>query len=70
VLSVDLESDILGDYCLSVQTGLEHKVLARYDVPPALAEFRTRALAEAESALPPSASMPQPHGQARKRRRT
>ncbi len=52
VLSVDLESDILGDYCLSVQFGSVHEVLARYDVPPGIEEFRARALAEAEARLP------------------
>jgi hypothetical protein len=70
VLSVDLESDILGDYCLAVQAGREHRVLARYDSPPSLEEFRERALAEAESALPSSPSLPPPRGPARKRRRT
>jgi hypothetical protein len=69
VLSIDLESDILGDYCLSLQTSQEHRVLVRYDAPPALAEFRARALAEAESALAASPSMPRPQGPARKRRR-
>jgi hypothetical protein len=70
VLSVDLESDILGDFCLSVQTGLEHRVLVRYDSPPSLAEFRSRALAEAEALLPSSPSAPPSRGPARKRRRT
>ncbi len=70
VLSVDLESDILGDYCLAIQAGREHRVLARYDMPPTLEEFRSRALAEAEAALPPCPTAPPPRGQARKRRRT
>jgi hypothetical protein len=70
VLSVDLESDILGDYCLAIQAGREHRVLARYDAPPSFAEFRERALREAEAALPPCPSQPPPRGQARKRRRT
>jgi len=52
VLSVDLESDILGDYCLSVSFGSSHEVLARYDSPPGLEDFRSRALAEAEARLP------------------
>jgi hypothetical protein len=68
VLSVDLESDILGDYCLSLQAGKEHRVLARYDFPPALAEFRERAIAEAEAALPSAPSVPA-RSPARKRRR-
>ena len=70
VISVDLETDILGDFCLSVQTAREHRVLARYDSPPALAEFRARAVAEAEALLPSSPLLPAPRGQARKRRRT
>jgi hypothetical protein len=68
VLSVDLESGILGDYCLAVQTGREHRVLARYDFPPSIEEFRERALAEAEAVLPPSPPIPM-RGPARKRRR-
>ena len=68
VLSVDLERDILGDFRLSIQIGRDHRVLARYDAPPPLAEFRTRAIAEAEAALPDS-PLPISHGQARKRRR-
>jgi hypothetical protein len=69
VLSVDLESDILGDYCLAIQAGPEHRVLARYDSPPSLPEFRERALAEAEAALPSSPSQPPQRGTARKRKR-
>ncbi|MDP3176360.1 MAG: hypothetical protein Q8M76_00565 [Spirochaetaceae bacterium] len=52
ILSIDLESDILGDFCLSLQFGAEHKILARFDAPPSLEEFRSRAIAEAEAALP------------------
>ena len=52
VLSIDLESDILGDFCLAMETGSEHRVLARYEEQPSLAEFRARALAEAERSLP------------------
>jgi hypothetical protein len=69
VLSVDLESDILGDFCLSLAFGREHRVLARYDSPPSLAEFRARALAEADALLPASPTVPPKRGQARKRRR-
>jgi hypothetical protein len=68
VLSVDLESGILGDYCLALQVGREHRVLARYDFPPSLEEFRERALAEADTALPPCPPTPS-RGPARKRRR-
>jgi hypothetical protein len=70
VLSIDLESDILGDYCLAMQIGRDHRVLARYDSTPSLEEFRARALAEAEGTLPPSPTTPPPRGTARKRRRT
>ena len=68
VLSVDLESDILGDFCLSLQLGAEHRVLARYDAPPPLPEFRERAMAEAEALLPAFPSVPA-RSPARKRRR-
>ncbi|HET7838308.1 MAG TPA: hypothetical protein VFL04_01015 [Rectinemataceae bacterium] len=51
-LSVDLESDILGDYCLSVEFQGSRHVLERFDSPPALGEFRERAVAEALSRLP------------------
>ena len=72
VVSVDLESDILGDYCLAIQVGREHRVLARYDSPPGLAEFRERAVSEARAALGGLASAlsrPSPRGPARKRKR-
>jgi hypothetical protein len=68
VLSVDLESGILGDYCLALQVGREHTVLARYDFPPSLEEFRERARAEADAALPPCPPTPS-RGPARRRRR-
>jgi len=68
VLSVDLESDILGGFCLALQLGREHRILARYDSPPSLPEFRERALAEAEAALPQAPLPPPSTGRARKRR--
>jgi len=52
VLSVGLESDILGDYCLSVQLATEHRILARYEQLPGIEEFRERAMAEADRRLP------------------
>ena len=70
VVSVDLESDILGDYCLAVQAGREHRVIARYDFTPSLEEFRERAMAEAATALPPSPAGPPARGPARQRKRT
>jgi len=70
VLSIDLESDILGDYCLALQTAADHRVIARYDAPPGLPEFRDRALLEAAAVLPESPALPPPRGPARKRKRT
>ena len=52
VASVDLESDIIGDCCLSIQTSGAYEVLARYDSPPSLEDFRARAVAELEARLP------------------
>ncbi len=52
VLSVSLESDILGDYCYSVQLAAEQHILGRFDSLPSIEEFRTMALAEAEKRLP------------------
>lgn len=52
VLSIDLESDILGDYCLSIELAEGRRVLARYDELPRLGDFRAAAFAEAERALP------------------
>ena len=51
VLAIDLESDILGDYCFSLQEGGEYRILARYDECPSYADFRTRALAVADERL-------------------
>ncbi len=68
VLSVDLEADILGGFCLALQLGREHRILARYDSPPSPADFRERALAEAEAALPQAPLPPPSPGRARKRR--
>ncbi len=70
VLSVDLESDILGDFCLSLQSGREHRVIARYDAPPGMEEFRARAIAEAEAALPDYPAPLPPRSRARPRGRT
>jgi hypothetical protein len=53
-MSVDLESDILGDYCLSMEFAGERHVLDRFDAPPSRDEFRARAIAEAEPRLGPA----------------
>jgi hypothetical protein len=58
ILSVDLESDILGDFCLSIEAGQKREVLARYDAPPSMEDFRSRALAEAASRLPATPRAP------------
>jgi len=69
VLSVDLECDILGDFCLSLQTADEHRVLARYDGPPSLADFRDRALSAVQTLLPPTPGPAGSGSPARKQRR-
>jgi hypothetical protein len=69
ILSVDLEHDILGEWFLSMQSGPDYSIVARYDEPPMLADFRARAVALAEASLPAGPSLPPSHGQARKRKR-
>jgi hypothetical protein len=69
ILSIDLESDILGEWCLSLQSGSDYRIAARYDEPPDLASFRDQALALADSSLPATPSSPPPRGPARKRKR-
>jgi hypothetical protein len=48
VLAVNLESDILGEYLLTVEDAQERLVRARYDQEPPFEEFRAKALAEAD----------------------
>ena len=69
ILSIDLERDILGEWCLSVQSDQNHSIIARYDEPPALDDFRARAVALAEASLPAIPSLPPLRGPARKRKR-
>lgn len=69
ILSVDLEHDILGEWCLSMQSGPDYSIIARYDEPPKLADFRARAVALAEASLPAIPSLPPSRGPARKRKR-
>jgi hypothetical protein len=69
ILSVDLEHDILGEWFLSTQSGTAYSIIARYDEPPTLADFRCRAVALAEASLPASPSLPPSRSQARKRKR-
>jgi hypothetical protein len=51
VLSVGLESDILGDFCLSVETAAAHEILSRCEVPMPFEDFRALALAAAGERL-------------------
>lgn len=69
VISVDLEHDILGGWCLSTRQGQEYKIVARYDEPPGLADFRDRAIDLAEKHLPARTCLPSSRGPARKRKR-
>lgn len=69
ILSIDLERDILGECCLSMQSGQDYSIIARYDEPPAFADFRARAVAVAEASLPAIPSLPPLRGPARKRKR-
>ena len=69
ILSIDLEHDILGECCLSMQSGQDYSIIARYDEPPALADFRARAVSLAEASLPETPSLPPLRGPARKRKR-
>ncbi|MCK7506546.1 MAG: hypothetical protein MZV70_22470 [Desulfobacterales bacterium] len=47
VLAVNLESDILGEYLLTLEDARGRSVLDRYDREPAYEEYRIRALEEA-----------------------
>ena len=48
VLAVNLESDILGEYMLTVEDARERQVRTRYDGEPSFEEFRAKALEEAD----------------------
>jgi len=52
VLAVNLESDILGEYLLTLEDSRGRSVLERYDREPAYEEFRARALEEAGRRMP------------------
>lgn len=58
VLAVDLESDILGEFLLTVQDARNRGVLDRYDYEPPYDEFRKRALEEAGRRMPPLPGSP------------
>lgn len=69
ILSIDLENDILGEWCLSMRSGSEYKIIGRYDLPPTMEDFRLRAIALAEAALPSFPYQAPPRGNAHKRKR-
>ena len=58
VLAVNLESDILGEFLLTVQDARDRGVLGRYDYEPPFDEFRGRALDEADRRFGSRASVP------------
>lgn len=62
ILAVNLESDILGEYILTLEDARGQSVLERYDRELSYEEFRTRTLAEAERRMPPGVPSAQIHG--------
>ncbi len=48
VMAVNLESDMMGLWCLSLQTGKSRKVLQHFDEAPGYDAFRSLALINAE----------------------
>ncbi len=67
-LAVNLESDILGEYILTVEDFRDRIVAYRYELEPPFDEFRARALEEAGRRLPPAAPPSGPRGGSRTRR--
>jgi len=65
VLAVNLESDILGEYILTVEDARERGVLARYDLEPPFEEFRARAMEEADRIMQSGVS---PSGKVQRRK--
>ncbi|MBU0928030.1 MAG: hypothetical protein KKA67_09795 [Spirochaetes bacterium] len=51
VLAVDLESDILGSWRLTVSTAEGSRIRASFDVPPGYEAFKAAALAAADETL-------------------
>jgi hypothetical protein len=58
LFSIDLERDILGEFCMSLNSDSGGRVLARFDMAPHHEEFRDRALAEARIVLGPDTAIP------------
>lgn len=58
VLAVNLESDILGEYILTVEDSRDRTVAQRYELEPPFDEFRARALEEAGRRMPSAAQAP------------
>jgi len=71
VMAVNIESDMLGGWHLTLQTGSSRKVAASYDRPPAYEDFRVAALALADAeiaaqpAAPPATAPRKPRRRAR-----
>ena len=51
LFSIDLERDILGGFCMSLNSDEGWRVIARFELAPHYDEFRQRALSEAEALL-------------------
>jgi hypothetical protein len=51
-LTINLESTILGDFCLTIERSSEHTVLARFDAAPSYAFFRETVLSRAKEFIP------------------
>jgi hypothetical protein len=60
VLAVNLESDILGEYILTLEDARERSVLDRFDREPSYEEYRNRVLEEAGRKMPPGGTAPRP----------
>lgn len=61
-LAVNLESDILGEYILTLEDARGRSVLDRYDREPSYEEYRIRVLEEAGRRMPPGSSAFRPRG--------
>ncbi len=68
VLAVNLESDILGEYILTLEDARGRSVLDRFDREPSYEEYRNRVLEEAGRRMPPGGPAARPRGGAGTRR--
>ncbi len=62
VLAVNLESDILGEYILTLEDARGRSVLDRFDREPSYEEYRNRVLEEAGQRMPPGIPATRPRG--------